>query len=364
MTRRLLALWRETVANLIARPATTTSAIVLLSTLFLLVFVNEHNTSATAADYADQLRHDGMFVYVIQASTGAALNATDCVSLNQLDGVDAAIAMAGPVNAHLYAEAGPVIPVWFTTGPLAQFTANLAAHPGTHPKPTTGAIDVDSNIGRIGDQRVVGLSFPTGTTTPTLVDVDIVDLSPLGDGLAGNALIPAPRQAPQPSVCLITTADDSRDAIATAAALAFPKTDGFSQRWALSNAERFEDGRTRFETRPSLVTWLAATIIVCVLFAMYARLRRNDLAVYAANGLRPGKVATIGTLEILIVNFIATAIAAAAATIMVHTNHTSGLPVQAASAALARVCIATALVAAPVVALMRPRSIIDALKDR
>ncbi len=341
----------------------TLAIVGLLAASYTGVAAGEYNSAAHALNVGASLRADGMYTLIVEATNGRQINADDCLALGRSPGIESSVALAGPIQAHLYEPAGPLVPTWLATGPLVRFAASITLQPPPHIGTAGAVIDVDSTLGAVGSHRNIALALPNSPTADH-VDAVVYDLAALGDGFSGNALIPATSGSAAPSFCMMSIAPDAREASLELAQRAFPSVGGYSAHWALSNADKFQSGQDVFDDRPSQWGWVAVIVLMVVVYLMYLRLRRSDLAVYAANGMNPTGVTFLAGVELAIITIAALVVAAVLDCALVWHYSGEGTPLKVGEIAATRAALGSLLVVPLVALLPQPSSIVEALKDR
>ncbi len=127
-------------------------------------------------------------------------------------------------------------------------------------------------------------------------DAIAVTLTALGGGSSGNIITIDPTSG-SVAACALFVDTPARDHVNRSIEAALPVLEGFSQRWALPSAERFETPEHRFESRPSQYYWAIATLAFIATAMLHLRLRRSDHALYAIAGLDQRRIWMLATLE-------------------------------------------------------------------
>jgi hypothetical protein len=151
-----------------------------------------------------------------------------------------------------------------------------------------------SSVASRGEYDLVFAGSGGLSTTKALT----VELTALGAGATGNAMVVDDRTGAV-SACAMFVDSVFRNEVLSSVDVAFPAVLGFSHRWAMSNAEKFEAPADRFERRPSQYYWLGFALVFMALWTLSLRNRRSDYALYAILGLRRTKIATLAVIELL-----------------------------------------------------------------
>lgn len=323
-TMRLRALASETVANCRARALFTVALVGALASLTVTVFVVEANAARDITAYERDLRADGYATLVVEHSNqiiSAPFTASDCEALGATPAVNGAVGSREPVPYRLWGRGGPAVPVRAVVGDIVGFLA--ATNPELSNTWRTAQIFVDdqSSAAAGPGEQALWLGSADGVQAELAITVD---LGLFGSGSTGN-LVAADATAGPIGSCALLVALDRRDAVAASTAVALPSLQGFSQRWALSNADRFEAPQWRFEHRPSRWYWVAGAAGFVVAWLLVLRLRRNEYALYAVSGLTSREVTALAGLELLTVVGLA---AIAAAAVIGGALLRTGLPAQ------------------------------------
>jgi hypothetical protein len=356
----------ESWANLIARVGLS---LAVLSTVWLCLALStfgEASATRDATEYADGLVSTGYTTYLVGVNEGANAKLTpdDCRALSAVPGVKASVWLGPDTTVRLWSTAGQPLVVRAAGGDVGPFLA--MADPAAAAKWHGQSVLLDRAnpiaTAATGDIHVRWIDAGRRATVTLLG----AHLTSAGGGQEGNAWLLA---APPSSVktCVARVDEEARAQVAATVAAAFPASHGYSGQWALPNADAFEAPRARFESRVAQYFWLAGVLVAATVWALYLRLRRAEIAVYAVAGLSARQ------LWIMIGTELATLIASACALLSVSVG---GL---AATHALARDSLAVGvrsgarclmavtlcgLVLAAWAASNARSSTLDALKDR
>jgi len=162
-------------------------------------------------------------------------------------------------------------------------------------------------------------------------------------------------------------ASDFRDTVARSIQVAFPAVSGFSQRWALTGADRFSSPRDRFEGRPTKHIWIASAAVFTGFWLFYLRLRRSEHGLYAVIGLSPIAITVLTIIELLTIALTASLLAGVVVSLGAMRADTPSEFLAIGVASGVRTVMACVLIAAVWSAYAASRtttSTIDALKDR
>ncbi len=360
----------EAIRNRVARGGLTLAVLAAWSASVLVVYVTERDAVQANAAYTSSMLRDGYTTLLVEQSDGALdkLTWANCDTLRHVSGVPAVVGLREPVMLRLWDAAGPDMTVREAMGDVAGYLAVTDPEHALRRIAPSLIFDVDalgarSANGDVGGftTRVVGTSGDGDTRTALTAN-----LTSFGGGFSGNAVMLAPPQG-EISTCVVLSDLDRRGQVESAVAGLFPIGDGFGQRWALTNAERFESPRYRYELRESRWYWLAATALIAATWAFSLWILRSDLAVFAVAGLRARGLIVLTLAEMLVIALGAGAIVAGVAVVDVVAHREAldaiGVGLRAASrTAVAGLGVCTAFTAAAAISISRRT--LHALKDR
>ena len=294
----------EAIRNRVARGGLTLALLAAWSVSGLVVYVAEHDAVQANAAYTASMLRDGYATLLVERSDGALETFTwdDCNTLRHVSGARAVVGLREPVLLRLWDTSGPEMTVREAMGDVAHY---LAVTDPDHTRrwvapslifdvDALGARPADATVGEF-DTRVVDKSGEADTRTAITAS-----LTSLGGGFSGNAVMLAPPTG-EIATCVVLSDLDRRQQVESAVAGLFPVGAGFGQRWALTNAERFDSPRDRYETRESRWYWLAAVALIAVSWAFSLWIIRSDLAVFAVAGLGARRLIVLTIAEMLVV---------------------------------------------------------------
>lgn len=338
-----------------------------LATLLAPVAISETNSAVAARVYEDGLVATGYSTLIIEQSDqvpGTPLSTTDCAATSGIDGVGPAISIHQPIAMPGWARRGPDLTVIPVGGDLVAFLDSI--DPSGIPSWRTAQTFVDigsSAASRWSSEYLLPL-YPTGVRVETTALT--VELDGLGPATSGALIVADTRPGPVEACALFVTSD-FREAVSRSIETAFPAVSGFSQRWALTGADRFESPRQRFEGRPTKDLWIASAAVFAAFWLFYLRLRRPDYGLYAVIGLSPVEITLLAIVELLAIALTAGALAFALIGLAALRADTPSqfLAIGAVSAfRTLMACVLLAGVWSANAARRTTTSTLDALKDR
>jgi hypothetical protein len=331
MTFRPWPVVQDALSNIAARRVLW-SAIWVASTLVILgVGLNDAAAIIAARKEESDLVGQGYATLLVstQKDSGVQLRPEDCEALADIGGVVGATWMREPPPWRLYAERGPIIPVRIAGKSALEVLAvrtDLSGWRGSQ-----GLLDAKavSAAGRTsGDVVTLKVVSPTGEGA---IDAFVTDLGSLGGGSAGSLLVFDARPDPVDR-CVLAVDPERRAAVLNSTVVQFSPARGFSEGWAMANADRFAWPLDRFHSRNDRWAWLVATVAITGMWALSIRIRRADTALYTALGLTSGEILVIGLTSVTAV--FVTACAAAFVGLWVSSTH-AGAGAETMSIALA-----------------------------
>lgn len=359
----------EAIRNRAARLGLTLTLLATLSGAALMVYVTERDAAQANTAYTYSMVSDGYTTLLIDQSDNAPESFTwaNCSTLRHQDGVRAVVGLREPSLLRLWNASGPDVAVREAMGDVARFLA--MTNPSSPRGPSTSLIfDVDAAGARPSDgteteyiTRFVQKSGDGDTRTAATYS-----LTSLGGGFSGNAIALAP-QSGEISTCAVLADLDKRDDVEAAASGLFPLAASFGNQWALTNADRFDSPRGRYENRASRWYWLGAAALITLAWTFSLWILRNDLAVFSIAGLRTRQILGLATAELIVVALGAALITTGVATLDWYQNaearHSVAIGIrEVARAAVASFGMCVSIAAATASAISRRT--LDALKDR
>lgn len=360
----------EAIRNRVARGGLTLAVLAAWSASALVVYVAERDAVQANAAYTASMLRDGYATLLVEQSDSALETFTwdDCNTLRYVSGVRAVVGLREPVLLRLWDTSGPEMTVREAMGAVPHYLAVTDPYHTRRWVAPSLIFDVDA-LGARPPEATVG-EFVTRVVEKsgegdTRIAITAA-LTSLGGGFSGNAVMLAP-PAGEIATCVVLTDLDRRQQVESAVAGLFPVGAGFGQRWALTNAERFESPRDRYELRESRSYWLAAVALVAISWAFSLWIVRSDLAVFAVAGLGARRLIALAIGEMLVVALGTGVIVAGAAAFDFIAHHDArdavAVGVRAASrTAIAGLGVCAAFTAATSVLISRRT--FSALKDR
>ncbi len=357
---------REAFANTAARPLLTTGLVVVVAALTLGATVTEVLSATSTRRYADDLVANGWATLVVdyQKQDGTGLTADDCRNLADITGVRAFVFLREPTELALAASPELNVQVWPAGGPVPEFFQAVKVQSISQHR--IGALFVDVGSTYASSRNV---EYPIRVRINGKTDAiwaTTIDLASLGAGFEGAALAIDNRPGTI-SACALAVDPNARFEVVASVDAAFPSTEGFGSRWALSGADRFEHPRSRFEARTSQHYWAVAALVAGAMIAMLQRLRRADYALYSITGLSRMRTATLILYESLLVAIPAIGFGLAVLTVAGARRAVSNSDLSAGLASGVRLAIAVTLLSAAAAWLTATRAAtgtVSALKDR
>lgn len=367
---RLGRLCAEAIRNRAARLALTLTLLVAWSGSALTVYVTERDAAQANAAYTYSMLRDGYTTLLIDQSDSAPEKLTwaNCSTLHHHNGVRAVVGLREPVTLRLWDASGPEVAVREAMGDVAGFLAMTS--PSSAPRWSSPSLifDVDALGARPADgtkaefvTRVVQKSGDADTRTAVTEN-----LTSFGGGFSGNAIMLA-LPGGEISTCVVLTDLDKRDQVETAASALFPIGAGFGQQWALTNADRFDSPRHRYEHRASRWYWLGAVALIALTWTFSLWILRSDLAVFSVAGLGTRQILVLTIAEMLVVVLGTALITLGVATfdLYSYTEASDSVAIgvrEVSRAAVAGFGVCTSVAASAAAAISRRT--LDALKDR
>jgi hypothetical protein len=298
--RRARRLISDTAENIASRLALMIALVCLTLSILASVLVAEANTASEVRRYADSLASSGfgtMFV-LADESRGTPLDPSDCMALARISGVRAAIGIGQPISYHLWSNGGPLLSAYPASGDLVRFVS--AINPRISTKFDAAQVFVGASLPTLGDRTSPYLLRVEGSGQLFDVTGMTVDLGALGGSYSAATLFadPAPRQE---AACVLVVRNNAREHVLISVGSAMPLLAGYSTQWALTNAEKFELPRDRFERRSSQWLWIGAAVLLAVVWALFLRLRRPEYALYSVAGLTTWEIFCLAALELIFV---------------------------------------------------------------
>ena len=289
----------EAIANTTARPVLNLGLVVVVAAMLTGTAIAEINAMTSTRIYERKLIDGGYATLLVEQDNPgeSTLSTTTCRILEAINGVSASVAMRDPESFTLWTADGPQVSLGRVSADIVAFLR--AANPDSMGAWTNAQTFVDSDSTAASpapDQYPLRVVDRAGSAFDT--DAYTAALTPLGAGASGSILAIDASQGPV-RACALFVATPYRDHVNRSITAALPVLEGFSQRWALSSAERFETPQHRFEQRPSQYYWAIATLAFMALALLQLRLRRSDHALYAISGLDRRRVWTLATSEVL-----------------------------------------------------------------
>ena len=291
----------EAMRNSLSRFAVTLGLSLAFAALLLGTLVTETNATVSARTYAQRLISQGYSTLLIERDPSAdgGFRWQDCDAVHAFQGAKAVLGMQEPASIRLWSKGGPEIVARTATGDVVDYLRKTDPVAMEVWRTAQMFVDVAAPIARTSGsvEYSVLISTPQGAEP---LKATTALLTSLGGGSSGNAMLIGPTIGII-GTCAIFVDTDQRTTFSAAISNAFPVLDGFSQRWALTNADRFDSPRLRFEGRASKWYWLLASTGFVVLWLLAIRLRRNDHAVYAVAGLGPARLGWLAVCELAVV---------------------------------------------------------------
>lgn len=357
----------EAIASVTSRVWISGGLVLGLAALLAAVAIAETNAAVAARLYEDGLVRAGYSTLIIEQSDqvpATPLNTTDCAATGGIEGVGPVVSLRQPVSMPGWARRGPDLTVVPVGGDIL---ALLGSIDPTGVQPWRAAqtfVDRESSAASGSSPEYLLPLYPRGQRVDSTAIA--VDLGALGPGVSGAVLVGDPQPGPV-DACAVFVPSDFRETVSRAVEIAFPASGGYSQRWALIGADRFDSPRHRFEGRPTKDLWIAAATVFTGFWLFYLRLRRPEHGLYAVIGLNPAAITLLTIIELLAIAVTASILAA---TIIGLAALRAGTPshfLTIGAESAIRTLIACVLISAVWSANAASRtttSTIDALKDR
>lgn len=338
-----------------------------LAALLAAVAVAETNAAVAARVYEDGLVTAGYSTLIIEQSDqvpATPLSTTDCAATGGIDGVGPVVSIRQPVSMPGWARLGPDLTVIPVGGDIVAFLGSIDPTGSLSWRTAQTFVDQDSSAASQSSPEYLLPLYPVGRGVATTALA--VELDALGPATSG-ALLVADNQPGPVEACALFVTSDFRETVSRSIETAFPAVSGFSQRWALTGADRFDPPRSRFEGRPTKDIWIASTAVFMGFWLFYLRLRRPDHGLYAVIGLSPVAITVLTIIELLAIALTASILAAAVISLAALRADTPSQFFAVGAESGIRTLIACVLISAVWSAYAASRtttSTIDALKDR
>jgi hypothetical protein len=356
----------EACRQLGARPLITVALATLLAAIIVGVFLSESNARVDSWRATDDLVGAGYTTLLLERDDSARedFGWADCDAASGLSGVTVVVGLSEAEEVRLWSERGAGFTIRYATASINNYLAHVDPVSAGYWSTSQVFFDQDAIA---ATERGTGefVAAITAKAERVVAQALTVRLTSLGGGFSGNGVIMGPDPQAVES-CVVLVEIDRRSEVAATMDRVFPVLDGFSQRWALSNADTFESPRQRYEARPSQWYWLIGTIAFAVIWLFAVRLRRNDFAVYVVAGLDAGRLSVLSLCELLGIILLGVGLSAL---LIVPTVVADGLVdslddgLRAATRALIAVAGVTAITTVYASTRVAQRSL-DALKDR
>ncbi|CAN5533205.1 hypothetical protein BH20CHL7_BH20CHL7_12120 [soil metagenome] len=281
-----------------------------LAALLVAATVAEANEALSARVYEDELVTAGYSTLIIERSDqvpGTPLSTADCAAIAGVDGVGPVLSVRQAVSMPGWAPRGPDLTVMPVGGDIVAFVGAIDPTGIQSWRTAQTFVDRGSSASSGSSPEYPLPLFPLGRRVDTTAIA--VELDALGPGASG-ALLVADSRSGRVDACALFVASDFRDTVARSIQVAFPAVSGFSQRWALTNADRFSSPRDRFEGRPTKHIWIASAAVFTGFWLFYLRLRRSEHGLYAVIGLSPVAITVLTIIELLAIALTASILAA------------------------------------------------------
>jgi hypothetical protein len=338
-----------------------------LAALLAAVAVAETNAAVAARVYEDGLVTAGYSTLIIEQSDqvpATPLSTTDCAATSGIDGVGPVVSIRQPVSMPGWARRGPDLTVIPIGGGIVAFLGSIDPTGIQSWRTAQTFVDRGSSAASGSSPEYLLPLYPLGRRVDTTAIA--VELDALGPGASG-AMVVGDTQPGPVDACALFVPSDFRDTVARSIEVAFPAVSGFSQRWALTGADRLDSPRDRFEGRPTKDIWIAAAAVFTGFWLFYLRLRRSEHGLYAVIGLSPVAITVLTVIELLAIALTASILAAAVLGLAALRAGTPSQFLAIGAEGGIRTLIACVLISAIWSAYAASRtttSTIDALKDR
>lgn len=337
-----------------------------LTALLAVVAIAETNAAVAARVYEDGLVKAGYSTLIIEHSAqvpATPLSTTDCVA-GMIDGVGPVVSIRQPVSMPGWARRGPDLTVISVGGDIVAFLGSIDPTGIQSWRTAQTFVDQRSSAASQSSPEYLLPLYPAGREVDTTALA--VELDALGPATSG-ALLVADNQPGPVEACALFVASDFRETVSRSIETAFPAVSGFSQRWALTGADRFDTPRRRFEDRPTKDIWIACAAVFAGFWLFYLRLRRPEYGLYAVIGLGPVAITLLTIIELLAIALTASILAATVIGLAALRADTPSQFLAIGAESDIRTLIACILISAVWSAHAASRtttSTLDALKDR
>ena len=338
-----------------------------LGALLAAVAIAETNGAVAARVYEDGLVAAGYSTLLIEQSDqvpGTPLSTADCAATGRIDGVGPVVSIREPLSVPAWARRGPDLTVIPVGGDVVPFLGSLDPTGMQSWRTAQTFVDQGSSAASRSSSEYLLPLYPVETRVDTTALA--VELDGLGPATSG-ALLVADMQPGPVQACALFVPGDFRETVSRSIETALPAVSGFSQRWALSEADRFEAPRDRFEGRPTKDLWIASAAVFAGFWLFYLRLRRAEHGLYAVMGLSPGSITLLTIVELLAIALTAGIVAATVIGLAAVRADTPSEFLAIGAGSAVRTLIACVLISAVWSASAASRSsssTLDALKDR
>ncbi len=282
-----------------------------LAALLGAVAIAETNAAVAARVYEDGLVTAGYSTLIIEHSgqvPGTPLSTTDCAAIAGIDSVGPVVSIRQAVSMPGWARRGPDLTVIPVGGDIVAFLGSIDPTGIQSWRTAQTFVDRESSAASQSSPEYLLPLYPLGRGVDTTALA--VELDALGPGASG-ALLVGDTQPGLIDACALFVTSDFRETVSRSIEAAFPAVSGFSQRWALTGAARFDPPRHRFEGRPTKDIWIASAAVFTGFWLFYLRLRRPEHGLYAVIGLSPANITVLTIIELLAISLTASILAAA-----------------------------------------------------
>lgn len=306
---------REAVSNLRARAILTLAVVLSIAALAWTVAAAEADSAVSSAKYGHTLLERGYDTYSTTVGQGqGTISSGDCLALDTVPGIEAAVWIGQIRNLALFAPNGPSISVADAGGDIEAFLRVVDPRAARAWNGQPVVIDqgnpVATTDGRSFAVRLAGsnadadsvVTERAGTVAAvrsTLLPSITAELTALGSGFQGGALLVGGRRSTV-QACDVLVSERIRSQTPGIVGTAFPVALGYSEQWVLPNAADFESPHSRFEGRISQWLWLYAAAISFGIWLLYMRLRRSEFGLYAMAGVGTTRLALMLAVEGLV----------------------------------------------------------------
>lgn len=294
----------------------------------------------------------------------APLSAADCAGLRDIPGVGPVVSIQPPVSVPAWSDHGPDVTVVPVGGEVVAFLHRVAPGDAVSRRTAQAFVDRDSAVASPASREYPLPLFPNGNGVEGTAIA--MELDAFGSATSGAMLVADIHSGPV-EACALFVPGDLRAGISQSIKIAFPAVSGFSQRWALPEADRLETPRQRFEGRWTKDLWLPFAGVFTAFWLFYLRLRKPEHGLYAIVGLGPAAVTLLSVVELLIIALGASLLAGVVVGLAALRAETGMeflvLGVESGIRTLVG-CVLLSVVWSAHMATRTTTSIMDALKDR